>query len=174
MTYNIQDAINILSRTPEILNVMLKGLPAELISANEGEDSWSAYDIVGHLIHGEKTDWIPRAQIILSDRPDKSFEPFDRFAQFEESKGKSLDDILKEFKLLRESNLLQLAEINSSDLNKTGIHPAFGEVSLSQLLSTWVVHDLNHLSQIARVLAHQYKEEVGPWTAYLGILKNPK
>ena len=131
---------------------------------NEGGETWSAFDIVGHLIHGEKTDWIPRAAIILSSNPTKEFEAFDRFAQFEESKGKSLLQLLEEFKLLREKNiqLLLSMEINEEKLSLTGTHPDFGVVTLSQLLATWVVHDLNHIAQVTRVMAKQYKDEVGP------------
>jgi hypothetical protein len=152
---------------------MLQGISAGWTTPNEGEATWSVYDIVGHLIHGEKTDWIPRAEIILSEKPDKTFEPFDRFAQFETGPAKSLQELLDEFKSLRARSLstLRSKNIQASDLSATGIHPAFGTVHLSQLLATWVVHDLNHIAQIARVMAFQYKEAVGPWKAYLGILK---
>ncbi len=152
---------------------MLIGLSEEWIQNNEGAETWSPYNIVGHLIHGEKTDWIPRAVIILSPNADKSFEPFDRFAQFRESEGKTLKQLLDEFKILRKQNIqhLRSMEITEADLEKVGKHPAFGAVTLKQLIATWMVHDLNHISQICRVMAKQYKDEVGPWSAYLGILK---
>lgn len=164
--------MEVLERTPAVLKSLLENLSQEWTESNEGEDTWSAYDIVGHLIHGESTDWIERTKIILSDSSDKKFKPFDRFAQFEESKGKSLSDLLIEFENLRMQNIAILKSLNLSDkdLIKKGIHPVFGEVTLSQLLSTWVVHDLNHIAQIARVMAKQYKTEVGPWIEYLRIL----
>lgn len=173
MQYNLNDAVNILERTPMILRVMLEGLPEEWLNNNEGEDTWSPYDVVGHLAHGEKTDWIGRMSIILSDAEDKAFKPFDRFAQFEDSKGKTISELLDEFASLRGQNLdiLKQKNITEGDFGRTGIHPAFGEVKLSQLLSTWVVHDLSHIAQISRVMAKQYKEEVGPWQEYLSILK---
>lgn len=173
MQYNLNDAVNILERTPMLLRTMLDGLSEEWLNNNEGEGTWSPYDVVGHLVHGEKTDWIGRMSIILSDAEDKTFKPFDRFAQFEDSKGKTITMLLDEFAALREQNLNTLQEkgITEEDFARTGIHPAFGEVKLSQLLSTWVVHDLSHMAQISRVMAKQYKEEVGPWQEYLSILK---
>jgi len=172
MNFSLPNSIEILERTPEVLLTMLKDLPSEWTMANEGGESWSAYDVVGHLIHGELTDWIPRMEIILSTNSDRSFKPFDRFAQFENSKGKTLDQLLDEFKTLRRENieLLKSKQLTEQDLERTGMHPAFGEVSLAQLLSTWTVHDLNHIAQISRVLAIQYKAAVGPWTEYLRIL----
>ncbi|MEQ8523154.1 DinB family protein [Gracilimonas sp.] len=173
MKFNLEHSIEILQRTPAILNEMLSNLPSEWTSANEGPNIWSPFDVVGHLIHGEKTDWIPRMKIILSSQTDKTFQPFDRFAQFEESKGKSLEQLLEEFKNLRNANIEQLKnqKLGSGDFEKKGFHPDFGEVNLSQLLSSWVVHDLNHIAQISRVMANRYKSEVGPWVNYLGILK---
>ncbi len=173
MQYNIKDAVSILGRTPKLLRTMLEGLPEEWLNNNEGEDTWSPYDVVGHLVHGERTDWIGRMNIILSDAEDKTFKPFDRFAQFEDSKGKTITMLLNEVAELREQNLNTLQEkgIREEDFARTGIHPAFGEVKLSQLLSTWVVHDLSHIAQISRVMAKQYKEAVGPWQEYLSILK---
>jgi uncharacterized damage-inducible protein DinB len=173
MNFTIEKSMEILERTPDVLNTMLQGISADWTSNNEGGETWSVYDIVGHLIHGEKTDWIPRVEIILSGKPDKTFEPFDRFAQFEESKGKLLSPLLYEFKRLRKKNIefISSKKLSDKDLEERGIHPAFGEVSLSQLLSTWVVHDLNHIAQISRVMAKQYKAEVGPWIEYLSILK---
>lgn len=173
MNFSLAQSIEILERTPMILTAWLDGLSPEWTSANEGPDTWSAYDIVGHLIHGEKTDWITRAEIILSDQPDKTFKPFDRFAQFEDSKNKTLRQLLTSFDELRAKNIKKLQSLNISEqnLNRTGIHPAFGTVTLVQLLSTWAVHDLDHISQIARVLAKRYKEDTGPWVAYLKILR---
>jgi uncharacterized damage-inducible protein DinB len=173
MQYDIHKSAQILSRTPAVLYTLLKGLDETWTSPNEGPDTWSAYDVIGHLIHGEKTDWIPRMEIILSDKDDKSFEPFDRFAMFNDSGDKTLAQLLEEFSDLRERNIqiLLLKNITEADLEKKGVHPVFGEVTLAQLLATWTVHDLNHIGQIARVMAKQYKEEVGPWTEFLGILK---
>ena len=171
MEFSLSEAISILERTPKILREILSGLSENWTHQNEGGESWSAFDVVGHLIHGERTDWIIRAKIILSEG-DKYFELFDRFAQFEESKGKSLDELLTVFQELRVDNLKELSRFNISedDLVKTGIHPEFGEVTMRQLLATWVTHDLGHIVQISRVLAKQYKEEVGPWTRYIGVL----
>ena len=172
MDFKLDKAIEILERTPGVIEELLKGLAPEWVMNNEGNDTWSTYDIVGHLIHGEKTDWMIRMEIILSDNDDKTFQPFDRFAQFEQSKGKTLQQLIDEFKELRKQNIAILISknINDSTLNKTGTHPAFGSVTLSQLLSTWVVHDLSHIAQIARVMAKQYKTAVGPWQAYLPIV----
>ena len=152
---------------------MLNGLSDEWLYSNEGEHTWSPYDIIGHLVHGEKTDWIVRAKIILSDNEDKIFVPFDRFAQENDSKGKTIQELLEEFETLRNQNLQELETLNitESDFIKKGMHPELGEVSLKQLLATWTVHDLGHIAQIARVMAKQYSTEVGPWNAYLGILK---
>ncbi len=144
MTYDVDNAIAILSRTPEILRVLLTGLPPEWTRADEGPDTWSPFDVLGHLIHGEKTDWIPRAGIVLGPSADKRFPPFVRDAMF------ALDD---------------------EALSKTGIHPEFGEVTLRQHLATWVAHDLSHLAQVVRVLAKQYRGDVGPWIKYLSILR---
>lgn len=171
MNFSIERSLEILSRTPDSLEVLLSGLNDVWISNNEGPDTWSPYDIVGHLVHGEKTDWMERTDIILN-RNDKHFRPFDRFAQFTESKGKTLTDLLKEFKQLRMNNIKTLKSLNLNEekLNLKGIHPKFGEVTLKQLLSTWTIHDLNHISQICRVMAKQYKEATGPWIEYLPIL----
>lgn len=173
MTFDINKSIEILSRTPSSLEALLNGLSASWLMNNEGENTWSPYDIVGHLIHGEKTDWMPRARVILSNLADKTFVPFDRFAQKNEDQNKPIEALLQEFRALRTANLKELKAlpINEIELAKTGIHPELGEVRLKELLSTWVVHDLGHISQISRVMAKQYKTEVGPWKAYLGILK---
>jgi len=173
MEFSIEKSIEILERTPETLRSLLSQLSDEWIYANEGEGTWSCYDVVGHLIHGDKTDWLVRAELILSDEDDKTFKPFDRFAQFENSKGKNLSQLLDEFEACRKANLEKLKSFNlqQSDLSKKGLHPVFGEVTLSQLLSTWMVHDLDHISQISRVLAKQYTKNVGPWIEYLKVLK---
>lgn len=174
MNFNLERSIEILERTPLVLKSMLTGISGEWTSANEGDETWSAFDVVGHLIHGELTDWIPRAELILSRTGSKRFAPFDRFAQFEVSKGKSLAELLKTFEELRQRNIRHLRDKNISehDLERKGIHPEFGDVTLSQLLATWVVHDLNHIAQISRVMAKQYKEAVGPWTVFLRVLQH--
>nr|HMT11716.1 DinB family protein [Ignavibacteria bacterium] len=150
-------SIEILTNTPGVLESLLDGLSDEWLHSNEGMDTWSPYDIIGHLVQGESTDWMERMDIILN-RDDKHFRPFDRFAQFTESEGKSLSDLLIEFRELRQKNLETLKKIDLTEdkLNKIGIHPKFGEETLKQLLSTWTVHDLNHLAQISRVMAKQY------------------
>ncbi|GAB5519775.1 MAG: hypothetical protein RhofKO_20260 [Rhodothermales bacterium] len=173
MTFDISKSLEILSRTPSVVEALLNGLSEEWLMQNEGGDSWSPYEVVGHLIHGEKTDWVERAQIILSDAESKQFTPFDRFAQLENPQDRPIEDLLEEFKTRRAANLkvLRALPINSHTLAETGIHPELGIVTLKELLSTWVVHDLGHIAQVARVMAKQYASEVGPWTAYLGILK---
>jgi uncharacterized damage-inducible protein DinB len=172
MQYSIEKSLPILERTPSLLKLWLSDLDNEWITNNEGNDTWSAYDVVGHLIHGEKTDWIARIKKTLSAN-DKEFVPFDRFAQFHESKGKSLDQLLDEFVKARRKNLeeFKALRLSEDDLDNIGIHPAFGTITLRQLLSTWVAHDLSHIAQIARVMAKQYKDEVGPWAEYLSIMK---
>ena len=173
MNYSLSKSIEILERTPEVLMVLLKDLSADWTSHNEGEGTWNVCDVVGHLIHGEKTDWIPRMDIILSGTPDKSFEPFDPLEYVQEIKGKSLIELLEEFRRLRQNNLehLKSKNLSTTDLELTGIHPEFGTVTLSQMLSTWTVHDLNHIAQISRIMSKQYKEAVGPWIGYLRILQ---
>lgn len=174
MNFELERSLEILERTPAVLQQLLGGLSDEWTHQNEGSDTWTPYDVIGHLIHGEKTDWIPRMQIILSDNADKNFEPFDRFAQLKDSNGRSLQDLLDEFKLIREKNIdiLRKQNISNEDLLKTGIHPAFNSVTLGQLLATWTVHDLNHIAQIVRIMSYQYKYAVGPWKEYLKILGN--
>ena len=171
MNFNLEQAIQILERTPFVLETLLTGLDDDWVMHNEGGETWSAFDIVGHYIHGEKTDWIPRMQIILGDG-DKHFTPFDRFAQFKDSKGKTLEQLLGEFQVLRKESLDILNGISFTDqmFERTGIHPKFGNVTLRQLLSTWVVHDLTHIHQLSRVMAKQYEKEVGPWHEFLGVL----
>jgi hypothetical protein len=147
-------------------------LPNTWVRGTEGKDSWSAFDIVGHLIVGERTDWMPRLRIILENGEARPFDPFDRFAQAKESQGKSLEQLLGEFDRLRRENLaaLQALNLQPEDFVRRGKHPALGVVTLSELLATWAVHDLTHLHQISRVMAHQYRDAVGPWSAYLGVL----
>ncbi len=172
MQYDLPDTIALLARTPATLDAFLRNLPESWTRSNEGEKTWSAFDIVGHLIHGERTDWMPRARMILQFGESKPFEPFDRWAQERESQGKSLAQLLDEFTRLRAENLDQLRALNlgQKDLDRRGRHPALGAVTLSQLLAAWVVHDLTHLHQISRVMAHQYREAVGPWSKFLGVL----
>lgn len=173
MQFEINKSKEILSRTPDVLILLLTGISKDWTHNNEGLNTWSPFDIIGHLIHGEKTDWVPRAEIILSDSKNKTFIPFDRFAQEKESVGKELEDLLQEFSRLRKLNLKKLDDMNlvPDNLNETGVHPELGLSSLKELLSSWVVHDLGHIAQISRVMAKQYKSEVGPWKAYLSILK---
>jgi hypothetical protein len=172
MEFQLDHAKEILRRTPATLNLLLDRLPDEWVLSNEGPDSWSPFDVVGHLIQGEETDWIPRARIILAHGEGRAFEPFDRFAMFEKSRGKSLGELLARFERLRGESLRELGEMNITPemLGKRGRHPELGVVTLGQLLSTWVVHDLGHLGQIVRVMAKQYGEAVGAWRAYLPVL----
>ncbi len=172
MKFDLNNSIEILEKTPKILEACLSELSDSWLKNNEGENTWSPYDIIGHLIFGEKTDWIIRAKIILSQSENKTFEPFNRFAQLKENQNKPISELLAEFKNLRESNLKELKSLNitDKDFKLKGIHPELGEVTLDQLLSAWVVHDLGHISQISRVMSKQYLKNVGPWKAYLGIL----
>ena len=172
MQHDLQDTISLLGRTPAVLDALLRGLPETWTLRNEGEKTWSPFDIVGHLIHGERTDWMPRAKMILQFGESKAFEPFDRWAQERESQSKSLAQLLDEFAPLRFANLneLRALKLKPEDLARRGRHPALGVVTLSQLLATWAAHDLTHLHQISRVMACQYREAVGPWSAYLGVL----
>lgn len=172
MEFQLDHAKEILRRTPATLNSLLRHLPEEWVRSNEGPESWSPFDVVGHLIHGEEADWIPRARIILEYGEKRTFEPFDRFAMFEKSRGKSLGDLLDRFEQLRGESLKELEGMNLSPamLEKRGTHPELGMVTLGQLLSTWVVHDLSHIGQIVRVMAKQYREAVGAWQSYLPVL----
>ncbi len=173
MKFSIEKSIEILERTPTILESYLNDLSQDWIKKNEGENTWSPYDIIGHLVHGEKTDWIVRLKVILNDLDNKQFEPFDRFAQMSLDTKRPISELLKEFRDLREMNLneLKALQLVEKDFKRKGIHPELGEVSLTQLISTWVVHDMGHIAQISRVMAKQYESEVGPWVKYLGILK---
>jgi hypothetical protein len=172
MIFDLTHGTAILERTPATLSAMLSGLSAEWTDANEGPDTFTPFDNVGHLIHGERTDWIPRARIILAQGTDRRFEPYDRFAQFRESKGKTLQQLLAEFAQLRAENVGTLRSWNLTDeqLALEGDHPGLGAVSLRQLLAAWVVHDLGHIAQVARVMAKQYRGAIGPWTEYLPIV----
>ncbi len=173
MPANIQDTIALLSRTPATLDALLRGLPERWTLRNEGENTWTPYDVVGHLIHGEHTDWIPRVRRIMKEGESKAFEPFDRTAQERESKGKSLGQLLDDFARLRGDNIRELRAMNlkPEDFDKRGMHPSLGSVTLSELLATWAAHDLTHLHQISRIMAHQYRDSVGPWSKFLGVLK---
>jgi hypothetical protein len=172
MEFSFDTGVPVLSRTPVVLRQLLLGLPASHLSATEGEGTWSAFDVVGHLIHGERTDWIPRVEHILTHGDTQPFPPFDRTAMFAASKGKTLEELLDLFMLLRAESLHRLAGfgLESADLARRGLHPALGPVTLGQHLSSWVVHDLDHLVQVARVMARQYTDAVGPWRQYLRIL----
>ncbi|HVG28949.1 MAG TPA: DinB family protein [Pyrinomonadaceae bacterium] len=172
MEGQLDHAKEILRRTPATLNALLRHLPEEWAFANEGPESWSPFDVLGHLIHGEEADWIPRARIILEYGEGRAFEPFDRFAMFEKSRGKSLGDLLDRFERLRAESLRELEgmSLRPEMLEQRGLHPELGAVTLGQLLSTWVVHDLGHIGQIVRVMAKQYTEAVGAWRAYLPVL----
>ena len=161
-----------MERTPAVLNQLLAGLSEEWTHENEGEGTWSPFDVLGHLIHGEKTDWIPRTKIIIENGPDRPFDPYDRFAQLSENQERSIESLLEEFARLRDQNLhiLTSFELDEPALDKKGTHPGLGEVTLRELLAAWIAHDLGHIVQICRVMAKQYKGEVGPWQAYLAIV----
>jgi hypothetical protein len=172
MALDLQQTVALLSRTPSALNALLRDLPQTWTLSNEGGKTWSPFDIVGHLIHGERTDWMARARIILQHGENRAFDPFDRLAQERESQGKSLGELLDEFARLRAENLdaLRAMNLQPEDFERRGRHPALGTVTLAQLLATWAVHDMTHLHQLSRVMAYQYREVVGPWSAYLGVL----
>jgi len=172
MKHKLAYTISLLGRTPSVLDSLLRDLPEEWTLLNEGKDTWSPFDVIGHLIHGERTDWMPRAKVILQFGDDRVFEPFDRWAQRHESQGKSMAQLLDEFARLRRENLAQLIGLNLSqkDLALRGRHPTLGMVTLSELLAAWAAHDLSHLHQISRVLAHRYRNAVGPFDAFLGVL----
>ncbi len=173
MQFNLTESMAILTRTPATLDALLRGLPNVWVRRNEGKDTWSAFDIVGHLNVGERTDWMQRARIILENGEARPFDPFDRFAQLKESQDKSLEQLLDDFARLRADNLaaLQALNLQPEDLTRRGRHPRLGVVTLSELLATWAVHDLTHLHQLSRVMAHQYRDAVGPWSVFLGVLQ---
>ena len=173
MQHNLQHTISLLARTPATLDALLRDQPEEWTMRNEGGDTFNAFDVIGHLIHGERTDWMPRAKRILEFGESRAFDRFDRRAQERESQGKSLPELLDEFARARAENLAELRALNltQQDLSRRGLHPELGTVTLSQLLATWAAHDLTHLHQLSRIMAHQYREAVGPWTAYLGVMQ---
>ena len=175
MQYDVQHAMEVLRRTPGVLRAMISGLSQEWTHSNYGEDTFSPFDVIGHLITGERTDWIARTRLILEHGTARPFEKYDRYAQFEASQGKTLDQLLDEFERLRVANLKTLADLRltADQLAKRGTHPALGEVTLGNLLATWVAHDMNHIAQIAKCMATQYEDAVGPWKQYLGVLKTP-
>jgi hypothetical protein len=172
MAFDWMDARASLAATPGLLDAWLRRLPPRWIAATEGPDTWSPFDVVGHLIHGEKTDWVPRLRLILRHGEHQPFEPFDRLAQFAASAGRTLPALVDEFAALRAANLAEVdaAALSETDLERRGRHPALGVVTVRQLLATWVAHDLDHVTQIARVMAWQYRDEVGPWRAYLRVI----
>ena len=172
MDFQLSRALEVLERTPATFRALLAGLPDDWTRPDEGPETFSAFDNLGHLVHGERTDWIPRARIILTDGPSRPFEPYDRFAQYRESEGKDVARLLDELETLRAENLATLRgwKLGARELALEGTHPALGRVTLEQLLATWVVHDLGHLAQTARVLARQYRDAVGPWREYLPVL----
>ena len=174
MDFELDAGSAVLERTPGVLRALLSGLPDGWTTGNEGPDTWSPYDVVGHLLHGEHADWMPRVRIILADGELRRFAPYDRTAHFRESRGRSLTELLDEFGRLRAANLIELRglALTPDQLGRTGEHPAFGPVTLRQLLATWVAHDLGHLVQVSRVMAKQYREAVGPWRAYLSVMES--
>lgn len=173
MDFQLENAVPVLRNTPLVLRALLADLPSAWTSSTEGEGTWSVYDVVGHLIHGERTDWIPRAVHLLQNGTSVAFPPFDRKAMRTASQGLTLCDLVETFAHLRTQSLAQLAAlgVTNADLGRRGLHPEFGEVTLGQHLATWVAHDLSHVAQITRVMAHQYREAVGPWRAYLSLLR---
>ncbi len=172
MKYSIERSLEIMERTPAVMSSLLSGISDDWIMNNEGPETFSPYDVIGHLIHGEKTDWTARTKRILEFGDSKTFDVYDRFAQYEESKGKSLQQLLDEFAALRKENIIWFRSLNltEEDLDKKGMHPRLGQVTLRNLLATWVVHDLTHIAQVTRVMAKQYKDEMGPWPEFFRIL----
>lgn len=173
MQHNLQHTISLLARTPATLDALLRELPQEWTMRNEGGNTFHAFDVLGHLIHGERTDWMPRTKRILEFGESRAFDRFDRRAQERDSQSKSLPELLDEFARLRAANLAELRalKLTDQDVNRRGLHPELGTVTLSQLLATWAAHDLTHLHQLSRIMAHQYRDAVGPWTAYLGVMQ---
>lgn len=174
MEFSLEKAIQVLERTPAIFESLLSGISRDWSHCSEGPDSFSPFDVLGHLIDGEETDWIIRARLILESGPSRSFEPYDRFRHYQRNNGRSTEDLLDEFTSLRARNISVLRgwNLTESDLDRQGVHPEFGQVSLRQLLASWVVHDLGHIGQAVRVMAKQFDEEVGPWKAYLPVLQS--
>ena len=172
MDFTLELAVPVLERTPAVVRALLADLPPEWTESRDGPDTWSPFDVVGHLIHGERTDWVPRIEHLLAHGDAVPFPVFDRFAMFEGSRGKTLADLLATFAELREANLNRLAQLllTPADFGRRGRHPGLGIVTLGQHLATWVAHDLSHIAQIVRVMGRQYRAAVGPWTAYLPML----
>lgn len=172
-TFDLGRCLEVLERTPRVLDQLLEGLSAPWTEGTEGPDTWSPYDVVGHLLHGERTDWKARIEIILGETGDRRFVPFDRFAQLRERGRVPLDELLREFRTLRAANVayVRALDLGEAQLDRTGIHPDFGQVTLRQLIATWTAHDLDHIVQIARVMARQVGDEVGPWVAYLRVVR---
>lgn len=173
MDHNLENTIAFLTRTPATLDALLRDLPENWTHSNEGDGTWSVFDVLGHLIHAERTDWLPRANMILEYGEARSFAPFDRSGHAQEIQGKSLAQLLNEFARVRSENLdkLRAKKLSPADLERSGTHPALGVVTLAQLLATWAAHDLTHLHQISRIMAHQYRNAVGPWERYLGVMQ---
>ncbi len=173
MEHHLEDSIALLARTPDVLNALLRDMPDAWTTGREGEGTWNPFDVVAHLIHAEHENWIPRARMILDFGESRPFAPFDREGNFSQSQSKTMEDLLDEFTQARADSLQQVGELNLTyqDLEKRGNHPALGSVTLSQLLATWAAHDLTHLHQILRVMAAQYREAVGPWTRFLGVMR---
>ena len=172
MQFQLEDALSILSHTPAALDAMVRGLPEPWLHADEGPETWSPFDVVGHLVAGERTDWVTRLRLILEHGDKHPFEPFNRTAMFEESKGKTIAELLDTFATLRAQNLetVRALQLEPADFARRGMHPSLGSVTLEQLLATWVTHDMTHMVQISRVIAKQYTDEVGPWRQYIGVL----
>lgn len=174
MTQDLEQTITLLERTPQVLHALLQDLPAAWTAQNEGGETWNVFEVMGHLIYGERVNWLPRALLILQAGESRNFEPFDRLGHAAEIQGKSMNALLEEFSKVRAANIEELRGLNltPTQLLLCGQHPSFGRVTLGQLLATWAVHDLTHLRQISRVMAHQYREAVGPWSEYLGVLRD--
>jgi len=173
MKHSLQDTMSILARTPGALDSLLRDLPDTWTLQNEGEETWNVFDVLGHLVFAERTDWMPRVKMVLQYGESHAFESFDRSGHLREVRGKSLEHLLDEFAGLRSENLAELRTLNlkEEDLIRRGLHPSLGKVTLSELLATWAAHDLTHLHQISRIMAHQYRQMVGPWSRYLGVLQ---
>jgi len=172
MDFSLPSTYAVLERTPSTLRALLQDLPEQWTAPNEGPDTWSPFDVLGHLVHGERTNWVQRAEVILAQGESLRFKTFDRFAQFRESEGKSMNDLLGEFAELRANNLRIVKgwKLTETQLSLEGEHDTFGRVTLRQLLSTWTAHDLAHIGQVVRVMAKQYRDAVGPWRSFLSIM----
>jgi hypothetical protein len=173
MSHDLENTVSLLARTPAALDALLRGLPEAWTHRNEGEGTFTAVDVVGHLIYADKADWMPRARMILDHGETRPFEPFDRWGHVEECRGRTLSQLLDEFARVRAECLAELRALNltPSRMELRGRHPSLGPVTLSELLATWAAHDLTHLHQISRIMAHQYRDKIGPFAAFLGVLK---